>query len=217
MTDQAAARRNMVESQLKPNRVTDERVLDAMGAVARERFVPEYLSRVAYVDEDLEIAPGRFLIEPRVLGRLLNEAAVRPGERVLDVGSGTGYVAAVLANMGADVVALESDGELAAATRANLGALGLGSVEVMEGELAKGAPAKAPFDVVLVAGAIAEVPDALAAQVAENGRLVAIVGEGPVGVATLFTRVGGTLSRRPLFDAGTPALPGFAREPGFVF
>jgi protein-L-isoaspartate(D-aspartate) O-methyltransferase len=217
MTDQAAARRNMVESQLKPNRVTDERVLDAMGSVARERFVPAHLSRVAYVDEDLEIAPERHLIEPRVLGRLLNEAALRPGERVLDVGAGTGYVTAVLATMGAEVVALEADPALAAATRANLGALGLGNIEVVEGELAKGAPAKAPFDVVLVAGAIAEVPDALSSQVAENGRLVAVVGEGPVGVATLFTRVAGTMSGRPLFDAGTPALPGFAREPGFVF
>ena len=217
MSDQAAARRNMVESQLKPNRVTDARVLDAMGAVPRERFVPGHLAGVAYVDEDLEIAPGRHLPEPRVLGRMLHEAAVKPGERVLVVGAATGYVAAVLAEMGASVVAVESDGELAAAARANLSGIGVAGAEILEGDLAAGAARLGPYDLVVVPGAVPEIPAAIAAQLAEKGRVVAILGEGPVNVATLLSRGPSGLAARTLFDCGTPALPGFARARGFVF
>ena len=217
MTDQAAARRNMVESQLKPNRVTDARILDAMGAVPRERFVPAHLSGVAYVDEDIEVAPGRHLLEPRVLGRMLQEAAVKPGERVLVVGAASGYDAAVLAEMGASVVAVECDGELAAAARANLSGIGVAGAEILEGDLAAGAARLGPYDLVLVPGAVPDVPPAIAAQLSDRGRVVAILGEGPVNVATLFSRGPSGLAGRALFDCGAPALPGFAREPGFVF
>ncbi len=216
MTDQAAARHNMVESQLKPNRVTDLRVQAAMATVPRERFVPEYLSQVAYVDEDLELVPGRYLMEPRVFGRLLQEAGVREGERVLEVGCGTGFGLAVLAEMGAVVVGLESDPVLATAARSTLKALGV-AAEIVQGDLTKGAPGAAGFDVVLISGMIPDLPEALAAQVRMGGRILAIIGQGPVGEATLFTRTPGSVSGRPLFDAGVPALPGFAREPGFVF
>ena len=216
MTDQAAARHNMVESQLKPNRVTDLRVQAAMATIPRERFVPEHLSHVAYVDEDLELVPGRYLMEPRVFGRLLQEAVLREGERVLEVGCGTGFGLAVLADMGAVAVGLESDPVLAAAARSNLKALGV-AAEIVQGDLTKGVPGAASFDVMLISGMIADLPEALAAQVRMGGRILAIIGQGPVGEATLFTRAPGSVSGRALFDAGVPALPGFARAPGFVF
>ena len=216
MTDQAAARHNMVESQLKPNRVTDIRVQDAMATVERERFVPEHLSHVAYVDEDLELVPGRYLMEPRVFGRLLQEAGVREGERVLEVGCGTGFGLAVLSDMGAFAVGLESDPVLVAAARSNLKALGV-AAEIVQGDLIQGAPEADAFDVILISGMIPELPQALASQVRMGGRILAIIGQGPVGEATLFTRAPGSVSGRALFDAGIPPLPGFAREPGFVF
>jgi len=216
MTDQAAARHNMVESQLKPNRVTDLRVQSAMATIPRERFVPEHLSHVAYVDEDLELVPGRHLMEPRVFGRLLQEAGVREGERVLEVGCGTGFGLAVLADMGAVAVGLESDPVLAAAARSNLKALDV-VAEIVVGDLNGGAPGADSFDVILISGMIPELPAALAAQVRLGGRILAIIGQGPVGEATLFTRTAGSVSGRALFDAGVHPLPGFAREPGFVF
>ncbi|RJF87675.1 protein-L-isoaspartate O-methyltransferase [Oleomonas cavernae] len=217
MADFLALRRLMLESQIKPNRVTDTRVHEAIFAVPRERFVPELLKSVAYVDEDISLGGGRYLIEPRVFARMLQEAGIAGHEKVLDVGSGTGYTAAVLGHLAADVVALEAAADLATQARATLAELGLVNVAVVAGDLAKGHAAGQPYNVILIEASVPDVPPALFEQLAEGGRLIAVLRDGPMGVATLFTKAGGIVGRRPLFDAATPILPGFERAPAFVF
>jgi len=220
MTDYAAARLSMVEGQLRTNKVTDEAVLDAFLAVPRERFVPTTLRGSAYVDDDLPLGRGRWLMEPMVLARLLQLAAIRRDDKVLEIGCATGYATALLTRMAEDVTALECDPEFAAVARRFLGAF---ATCVVEGELAAGWPPKQPYDVILFSGGVAAIPPAVAAQLGEGGRLVAVViaengglGAG-LGEAVVMTRAEGVLSRRPVFDAAVPVLPGLARAPGFVF
>ena len=217
MTDFAAARLNMVLSQLEPNRVTDAAVVAAMSEVPRERFVPEGLAGVAYVDEDIQVAPGRYLMEPMVFARLLQAAAPRPQELVLDLGCATGYSAAVLAKLTATVVAMESDDELAARATETLAALAIDNAAVITGALAEGRADQGPYDLIVIEGSVPDVPGALADQLAEGGRLVAVIGAGPMGKATLVERGDAVLSRRVLFDAATPPLPGFDTAPAFTF
>lgn len=218
MVDYATARFNMVESQLRTNRVIDRRLLEAFEAVPRERFVPERLRSIAYVDEDLRIARGRYLMEPMVLARLLEAAAIEAGDVALDIGCGLGYASAVMARLAGTVVALESDEALAKQAEALLQAEAVDNAVVVTGPLDQGYPGQAPYNVILIDGAVAEVPQSVSGQLAEAGRLVAVVKRGPgMGRATLHERVGGLVSGRELFDAATPLLPEFAREPGFVF
>lgn len=217
--DYAAARHNMVESQIRTNQVTDPSVVAAMDALPRELFVPKQLRGIAYVDEDLDLGNGRYLMEPMVLARLLQAAEIRSTDVVLDVGCGTGYSTAVLARMASAVVALECDAELAARAGGLLAELGADNAAVVTGPLAEGYTAQAPYDVIVLGGAVAEPPPALCSQLADGGRLMAIVaGNGTgVGKATVTTRTAGTFSRRIVFDAATPLLPGFAPDLGFVF
>src|SRR5687767_5027426 len=175
MVDYAAARLNMVEGQIKPNKVIDQALIDAMMAVPRERFVPADRGGVAYVDEDVAIGSRRVLMEPRVLGRLLSDARITPASRVLIVGAGTGYSAALISRLAAKVVALEEDKALLAAARGALSELGVQRVTLAEGRLAEGWAAEGPYDVVLVDGAVADVPAALVAQPAPGGRLLTVV------------------------------------------
>jgi protein-L-isoaspartate(D-aspartate) O-methyltransferase len=218
MLDYRAARLNMVESQLRTNKVTDEAVLDAFLAVPRELFVPDHLDGIAYVDEDIPLGGGRFLMEPMVLARLMQMAAIGPEDGVLVIGAATGYAAALIARLGARAVAVESDAGLAATARARLQELQLGNVTLLEGHLAEGYPAGAPYEVIVIAGAVAFVPDALARQLADRGRLVTIVkSSAAMGQGVLMTRAAGVLSQRAVFDAGPPFLPGFAPAPAFVF
>lgn len=217
MADFAALRRMMLDGQIKTNKVTDVRVHDALLAVPREEFVPEALKSVAYVDEDLALGGGRYLVEPRVFGRMLQELAFKAGDKVLDIGAGSGYTSAVIAHVAGAVVALEADKDLAARAKAALAGLGLGNVEVVTGEPTKGHAAGAPYDVILIEASVPEVPAALFAQLAEGGRLIAVLRDGPIGVATLYTKVGGIVGSRPLFDAATPILPGFERPAAFTF
>jgi len=217
MSEFSAVRQRMVESQIRPNRVTDSRVVEAMAEVPRELFVPRALRGVAYVDEDIEIAPGRYLMEPRVFARLIQAAEIDEGDIVLDIGCGRGYSSAVLARLAATVVALESDEGLAAKAGETLAKLEIDNAVVVGGELPEGYPEQGPYDVVFLSGAVDEVPEALTAQLAEGGRLVAVIGRGGAGRATLIARHEKLLLRRPLFDAAVPLLPGFVREPGFVF
>lgn len=213
-----AARLNMVESQLRTNKVADEALLDAFLAVPRERFVPVAFHDAAYFDDDLPLGNGRMMLEPMVLARLLAAAAIDGTDRVLDIGCATGYATAIIARLAAAVVGVEEDVELARQARARLAELGVLHAEIVAGPMAQGRSAGAPYDVVVIEGAVAAIPDRIAGQLAEGGRLVAVVkvGDG-VGRATLMTRVAGALSRRPLFDAASPLLPGFTPAPAFVF
>ena len=217
MLDYAAARLNMVESQLRTNKVSNQALLAAFEAVPREHFVPEPLRGIAYVDEDMQIGAGRFLMEPMVLGRLLQEARPGPDDIALDIGCGTGYATAILARLAATVVALEDDAALAARANETLTGMDIDNTVVVEGPLSDGYPRQAPYNVILVNGAVAEIPAAISAQLAEGGRLVTVVQDSAgVGRATLMQRSGG-VSSRVLFDAAVPVLPGFERAPGFVF
>jgi protein-L-isoaspartate(D-aspartate) O-methyltransferase len=215
--DYGAARRNMIESQLRPNRVTDQAVLDALAAVPREIFVPEALRGVAYVDEDIPLGGGRFLMEPLTLARLLQMAAIRPADGMLIVGAGPGYSAAVAGRLARRVIALESDQALATRASGLLKVLGVGNVNVVEGSLGAGVPALAPYDVILFDGSVATIPPAVSDQLAEGGRLVAVVNGAAIGRTVLMVRAAGALMRRSEFDAAVPPLPGFEAAPTFVF
>ncbi len=218
MVDYTESRWNMVESQIRTNKVTDPALLAVMANLPRECFVPEPLRGIAYVDEDIPLGKGRYLMEPMVLARLLQTAAVHPEDVVLDVGCATGYSTAVLARLANTVVAVESDPELAAQATGTLAELGIDNAVVVEGSLREGYPKQAPYDVIFIGGAVPEIPRVIADQLAEGGRLVTVVAEeGAVGRGTLMIRSGGVLSDRPVFDAATPPLPEFSREPGFVF
>jgi protein-L-isoaspartate(D-aspartate) O-methyltransferase len=218
MIDYAAARLNMVEGQLRTNGATDPALLKAFLSVPRERFVSDPLRGAAYVDKDVPLGNGRYLMEPLVLARLIQLAELRADARVLYVGAGPGYDAAILARLAGAVVALESDAALAATARRLLRELGGARASVIEAPLEQGYAAGAPYDAIVFGGAIAEVPDAIAGQLAATGRVTAVVrAEGRVSKATVMTRVGTVLSRRPAFDAAIHALPGFAPQPAFVF
>lgn len=213
--DERARRRNMVENQLRPSNVNDPRVLEAMGAVPRTPFVPAALKGVAYGDDDLVLPDGRFLIEPLVLARMLQLATVQPTDTALVIGCDTGYVGVVVAKIAATVFATvdpthmaEVEARVAAQDAVNL------FLHPSTGPL-DGHPEQAPFDLVVVVGRVPEVPDALTSQLAENGRLVAVVGERRVGRGVLITRVHGHVGQRAAFDAAIPALRGLVRTPIF--
>lgn len=216
--DYAAARLNMVESQIRPNRVTDPAVIGAMLAVPREQFVPETLRAVAYVDEDIPIGNCRFLMEPMVFARLVQAARITPADAVLEIGAGTGYGSAILARLARAVIAIESDPALVKSASHRLADLAVRNVIVAEGPLAAGHARAAPYNAIIISGAVQRIPEAVSEQLAEGGRLVGVVSPpGGAGKAVLATRVGGIVSTRVIFDAGTPLLPGFELEPGFVF
>lgn len=216
--DFSLARHNMVENQIRTNRVTDGRVLDAIEAVPREAYVPAAFRSVAYLDDDIDLGGGRSLLEPMVFARLLQAAAIQPSEVVLDVGCGTGYSAAVLARLATTVVAIESDRALAARAAALLAEQGVDNVALVEGPLAEGDKPHGPYDVIVLEGAVTQVPERLLFQLADGGRLVTVTQRaGGLGEATLTLRVGDTFSTRSLSDAAAKLLPGFERRPGFVF
>ncbi|NOT38976.1 MAG: protein-L-isoaspartate O-methyltransferase [Alphaproteobacteria bacterium] len=218
MQDMAAARLHMVEGQVRTNDVTDKRITGAMGLIERERFVPAANRALAYADVCVEVKPGRFLLDPRSLGKLLQLAEIQESDRVLDVACATGYSSAVLSTLSADVVALEEDEELAKEATAALRSVPkLGRLFGVVGPHRDGAPGQEPFDVVFVNGAVDEIPAAWVQQLKEGGRLLSILRDGPLGKANFCVRKGGALSRRVAFDATVPLLPGFERAKTFVF
>src|SRR6266702_4273648 len=168
-----SARFNMVEAQIRTSNVTDPRILAAMNAVAREKFVPRAARALAYADVPVAVAPGRYLLDPRSFAKLAQLAQINPTDRILDVGCGTGYSAAVLARLATEVVALEQDADLVRVA-SELLADAVGKVEVVQGGLVEGVKGQAPFDVIFVNGAIEHAPETLLAQLAEGGRLVAV-------------------------------------------
>lgn len=208
----------MVENQIRTNKVTDPRLIAAMAEIPRERFAPKRLQGFAYIDEDIEIAQGRYLMEPMVLARLLQTARVKPDDVALDIGCATGYSSAVLGRLAGTVVALEEDESLAKEAMAALSDVGADNVIVVTGPFAAGYPRQAPYDVILVNGAMPEMPDSIAAQLGEGGRLVSVMRRpGSVGEATLWAKYHGQLSHRPVFDAAIPWLPGMEAPAGFQF
>lgn len=217
MPDYLAQRLNMVESQVRTNDVTDVRVQEAMRAVPRERFVPAAKKGTAYAEAPLELVSGRFILEPRTFAKLLQLAEIKPTDSILDVACGTGYSSAVLARLGARVIGLEQDADLVRAATELLPAVGATNVAAVQGSLADGHKAKAPYDVIVVNGAIEIRPDALLAQLAEGGRLVAIQKSGADSRAVVFLKEDGTLGKRADFDADAPFLAGFRQKAGFVF
>ena len=215
--DYELARRNMVESQIRTNKVTNAELLKALEVVPRERFLPPEWAHAAYVDENLPLAPGRYLMEPMVFARLVQLADPQVTDRALVVGSGSGYGAAVLASLVRSVVALESDPGLAARGREQFARLAIDGATQADGPLAQGWPLKAPYEIILVEGAVQVLPGALFEQLADGGRLVAVVETDGIGRATLFDKRNDVLSHRVVFDASVPILPDLKRERGFVF
>jgi protein-L-isoaspartate(D-aspartate) O-methyltransferase len=208
--DFAAARRAMVENQLRPQGVTDPVVLDAMASVERERFLPAHTRPLAYVDRAVAIGDGRCLAPPPALGQLLSEMMPNPGERALVVGSGTGYSAAVLAHIGLDVVALEDSAELAKTAR-ELG------IETVEGPLDAGWKKGAPYDLILIGGAVEHIPEAIVDQLGEGGRLGTALIDRGITRLIVGRKAGGAFGYLSIGDAGIPALPGFTRPRAFTF
>ena len=202
-------RRAMVDSQLRTTAVNDPRVVAAMGKVARERFVPADKASLAYLDKTLPVAPGRGMPSPMVVGRLLTEARIREGDKALVIGAGSGYSAAVLAELGAVVTALEEDEALAG--NATPG------VRRVSGPLAKGWPKSAPYDLILFDGAAEEFPAAIINQLADGGRLAAPIVQNGVTRLALGRKAGGGFGMQSFADAEAPILPGFAVEKGFSF
>jgi protein-L-isoaspartate(D-aspartate) O-methyltransferase len=219
MTDFALARRNMVDGQLRPNRVTNAQLLAAVGELPRERFLPDAMRSVAYSDEDVPLGNGRYLMEPMVLGRLLQTLQAGLEDKALVVASGRGYGAALLARLVTSVVAVESDAGLAGSADQTIKALGFQNVTLVTGQAEAGAPQSGPYDVILIEGSVRQIPKAILDQLAEGGRLVTVLAGAPgaLGVAQLVIKEGGVTSGRPLFDAGTPVLPGFAPPARFTF
>jgi protein-L-isoaspartate(D-aspartate) O-methyltransferase len=219
MTAYEDARVKMIESQLRPNKVMDERVLDAFMRIRRELFVPEKLRGLAYLDDDLPLGNGRYLMAPMVAARLLQAATIEQKDTALVVGAGVGYEAALLALLARSVVALEEDAELARIGRSALVDHRIASVGYVEAPLHLGYRQRSPYDVILFGGAVAEIPAEINGQLAEGGHLAVVLRPRPGGVgrATMITRTGESFIQRVMFDAATRLLPGFVAKPGFVF
>jgi len=222
-TDFSEQRVKMVDGQIRTTDVTDAAILEAMLTVPREAFVSAKRRELAYIDEDIEIAPAaagklaRYLMEPSPFAKLLQLAGVRSSDVVLDIGCGTGYSSAVLSRLASSVVALESDTVLAEQATSTLSQLGYDNVAVVQGALQAGYAAEAPYDVILINGAVEELPQALFDQLKEGGRLVAVEGLGNAGVARLFLKTTGVVTGRRAFNAAIRPLPGFERAHTFEF
>jgi protein-L-isoaspartate(D-aspartate) O-methyltransferase len=217
MTDFVAARRQMVDAQIRPADVTKYVVIDALLKVARESFVPNEVRAIAYVGDHVPMGRGRALLETRVLAKLLDALELQPDEKVLDIGSLQGYSAAVIARIAGRVVALEQDSDLAMLAEARLSGDGIANASVVCGPLTEGAPKEAPFDAIILQGAAAEIPQALIGQLRIGGRIAAIFSDGATGQARLGIRGDNGVSWRRIFDAAAPILPGFEAEAKFRF
>ena len=219
MTDFATLRRHMVDGQVRPADVTDIRILTAMLETPRERFVPEKSQALAYLDQDLGLSAAgsatRRLMKPMVLSKLIQALSLESTDRVLIVGAATGYSAAVIGRIAAEVVALEQDAALAQIAKSALA--GIANVQVVSGPLAQGYAAAAPYDAILVEGAVEELPGAFCTQLKEGGLLACVEGTSPASSAMLYCRSGAELGGRRIFDAAASLLPGFAKAQVFAF
>jgi protein-L-isoaspartate(D-aspartate) O-methyltransferase len=212
MTDFPARRTMMVDTQVRPNDVTKYPIIAAMLGIARERFVPDDRREAAYVGENIVLGPGSVILEPRTFAKLLDALDIQPGDRVLDLGAGLGYSAEVLGRLAGSVVALEADG---ARAEAAVGRLEATNVALRQGPLAEGAPKDGPFDRILIEGAVETLPEAIAAQLKEGGRIGAIFMDGALGTARIGHKIDGAIVWRNAFNAGAPVLEGFAARREF--
>jgi protein-L-isoaspartate(D-aspartate) O-methyltransferase len=217
MFDPAAARRLMVDGQIRTYGITDAALIDAMLAVPRERFVAPDRAELAYLDADIPLGKGRALLRPMVFARLVQAAGIGRNDRLLDVGCATGYSTAVLVGLAGAIVALEEDPDFAGEAKATLAALGADQARVEVGPLTAGWPPGAPYDVIFVNGAVDVLPEAFARQLGTGGRVAAIGGRSPAQHGMIYRVVEGRLVGRPVFDGPARLLPGFAAPPQFVF
>lgn len=217
MPNFAQARWNMVENQLRPSHIDSPEILSAMGSTAREAFLPAHLRGVAYGDDDIALGAGKFLIEPLALAKLLQAAEIKPDDVALIIGCSTGYAAAVTAKLAATVFQLLADEKDVEPVDAILSELECDNVVVEPGAHLTGLPSQAPFDVVIVVGAVAEVAAGWRDQLAEGGRLVFVQRRGGFGKVTIMTKRRGTFSEACPFDASTPNLADAPQSQGFVF
>lgn len=225
LIDLERARFNMIEQQIRPWDVLDAKVLSLLASVRREDFVPPALRALAFVDTQVPLKPGQAggpcMLEPKVEARLLQELQVQRHEKVLEIGTGSGFMAALLAHRAQTVISLECDPELAREAAVKLRRSALLNAEVRTVTAAQGASGcleAAPFDVIVLSGSVHEVPPALLQQLKPGGRLAAVVGDEPVMRATLYTRVGDAAwSEQDLFDTVAPRLLGFAEPTRFSF
>jgi protein-L-isoaspartate(D-aspartate) O-methyltransferase len=217
MTDYAARRTVMVDTQVRPSDVTKFPIIDAMLDVPREAFVPRHLREAAYMGENIDLGGGRVILEPRTLAKMLDSLDIRSSELVLDVGSALGYSAAVIARMAEAVVAVEEDDDMAEEAQGLLSENGADNVIVHHGPLAEGAQEHGPYDVIVVQGGVGELPQTLADQVKQGGRIACLFMEGALGAVRIGYKIDGDISWRYAFNAGAPVLPGFERHKAFTF
>ena len=217
MTDFSTRRTMMVDTQVRPSDVTKFPIIDAMLTVAREDFVPSAQREAAYVGENLDLGAGRVLLEPRTLAKMLDVLAIDADELVLDLGCALGYSSAVIARMAQAVVAVEQDADMARDAQDALVAAGADNAVVHQGPLIDGAEQHGPYDVIIVQGGVADVPEALTAQLKKGGRMAAIFMSGPLGEVRVGYKRAGQMSWRLAFNATAPYLPGFEPEMSFTF
>jgi len=212
------ARFNMIEQQVRPWEVLDPQVLELLMTVRREDFVPLAQKALAFVDMDIPLGHGQVMLSPRVQARLVQDLALKKTDKVLEIGTGTGYTTALLAHQAAQVLGFEADAELAAQASANLQKAGVNNAKVRNADGSQGAAGEGPFDAILLSGSVAQVPQNLLDQLAVGGRLIAIVGDEPMMRATLITRTGpGSFVTAQPWDTNAPRLTGFAETPAFQF
>ena len=216
MSEFAARRVMMVDTQVRPSDVTKFPIIDAMLSVPRETFVPEDKREAAYVGENLALSPGRVVLEARTLAKLLDALDIQPGELVLDLGCGLGYSAAIIARLAETVVAVEQDEALAANAQRILSEEGVDNAVVVTGKLVDGAAKCAPYDVITVEGGVETIPETVLSQLKEGGRIGAVFMDGAVGTAKVGYKTEGRMTWRPVFNAAAPVLPGFQTTRGFT-
>lgn len=213
----ANARQHMIDSQIRPNEVNNEHIIEAITSICREKFVPRKLGGVAYLDADIEVISGRNLMAPMIFARLINAADVTDTDLVLDVGCATGYSSAVLGRLAEAVVALEEDETLAEAATNILAEESCDNVAVVTGPLTRGLAAQGPYDLIFINGMIDRIPAALIDQIAEGGRLICVINDNSVGRAVYVTHENGVVGKRQLFDAEIPHFESFRQKEKFVF
>lgn len=216
MTDFASRRTTMVDTQVRPSDVTKFPIIDALLRVPREAFVPEDLKEAAYVGNNLDLGEGRVLLEPRSFAKMLDVLNIQPSELVLDVASGHGYSTAVLSLLAEAVVAVEADADMVRDATTALAEFGADNAAIVEGDMAEGVAQHGPYDVIVIEGAVAKIPDALVAQLKDGGRICAVFADGALGAVRIGYKQNGAVTWRFAFNASAPVLPGFDAEKEFA-